>query len=219
MPGNRGSRPMPAAQRILFLDDDPVRARAFLLRRPDAVWVQTAEDCIARLEEFWDQVHLDHDLGGEVFVDSNRPDCGMEVVRWLCTAPKARFENTVFIIHTYNAEAGETMVRSLRDSNYQAVYRPFGVDLIDWLPDDEPEEALEEVSEEDRRTPEEVPVSPAKPAWTEWIRRLSRKLRPGTSASGAEPAAEDSPPSGRRLEDTSERRSRPGMKGFQAGLA
>jgi hypothetical protein len=180
------------AQRILFLDDDPDRARAFLLRRPDAVWVETAEDCIARLEEFWDQVHLDHDLGGEVFVDSNRPDCGMEVVRWLCNVSSARFQNTLFIIHTYNAEAGEAMVRSLCESNYEAVYRPFGDDLIECPLDDE----LEENDEEEL-------VRPAKPAWSEWIRRLSRKLWPGTPAANAEPAAEDSSQPGRMLEDAS----------------
>ncbi len=178
--------------RILFLDDDPDRARAFLHRTPEAVWVQTAEDCIARLEDVWDQVHLDHDLGREVFVDSSRPDCGMEVVRWLCNESCARFEKTLFIIHTYNAEAGETMVRSLRENQYQAVYRPFGVDLVEWLSGDEPEE-----------TGEKVPVRPAKPAWSEWIRRLSRKLRPGTPARDRGPAAEDSSSSGSMPEDTS----------------
>jgi len=158
--------------RILFLDDDPDRARAFLLRRPEALWVQTAEECIARLAEVWDQVHLDHDLGGEVFVDSNRPDCGMEVIRWLCNEPPERFGNTLFIVHTYNAEAGETMVKSLRESRYEAIYRPFGVDLVDWLTDDgKPEEAVEE-----------PPLSKPRPMWTEWIRRLSRKLRPGAAA-------------------------------------
>ena len=155
--------------RILFLDDDPNRARAFLLRRPEAVWVQTAEDCISRLTESWDQVHLDHDLGGEVFVDSSRPDCGMEVVRWLCNETAARFQNTQFIIHTYNSEAGETMVSSLCDSKYQAVYRPFGVDLIEWLPDDEPEE-----------TEEDAPERPVKPSWSDWIGRLARRLRRGS---------------------------------------
>jgi hypothetical protein len=75
------------ARRILFLDDDPARAEIFLAENPDAIWVETASDCIARLEEPWDEVHLDHDLGGERFVDLSREDCGMEVVRWLCLEP------------------------------------------------------------------------------------------------------------------------------------
>ena len=77
------AEPLPI-HRILFLDDDPHRAEIFLEWYPAAVWVQTSEECIAGWPSAWDEVHLDHDLGGETFVDPNRSDCGMEVVRWLC---------------------------------------------------------------------------------------------------------------------------------------
>ena len=66
--------------KVLFMDDDPARGAMFLAAHPDAVWVGTAEACIAHLVEPWDEVHLDHDLGGEVFVDHERDDCGMAVV-------------------------------------------------------------------------------------------------------------------------------------------
>jgi hypothetical protein len=178
------------SQRILFLDDDPDRARTFLLRKPEGVWVQTAEECIARLEEPWDQVHLDHDLGGEVFVDSNRPDCGMEVVRWLCKQPSERFENTVFIIHTYNADAGETMVRSLCDCDHLAVYRPFGVDFIDSAVELEPEPKVED-----------VPARPVSFAWVEWVRRLARKIRPRSPSADAGEAEKDHSQSEGTLDD------------------
>lgn len=71
--------------RILFLDDDPVRGEIFLAEHPGAV-ARTADECIAYLCGPWDEVHLDHDLGGEIFVDHERDDCGMAVVRWLCTS-------------------------------------------------------------------------------------------------------------------------------------
>ena len=100
-------QPPGSSDRILFLDDDPDRARAFLGRHPEAVWVQTAGECIARLAESWDQVHLDHDLGGEIFVDSSRDDCGMEVVRWLCSQPQEPLPNTWFFVHSHNAEAAD----------------------------------------------------------------------------------------------------------------
>lgn len=127
-----GSHPDPAL-RILFLDDDPQRAEMFLVRYDHAVWVQTAADCIEQLARPWDQVHLDHDLGGEHYVDSSRPDCGMEVVRWLCTELREWLRETSFIIHSHNAEAGECMTRSLTETGYRASYRPFGVDLLEWL--------------------------------------------------------------------------------------
>src|SRR5271166_6168800 len=101
------AQPPGSNSRVLFLDDDPDRARSFLGRNPQAVWVQTATECIARLAESWDQVHLDHDLGGEIFVDSSREDCGMEVVRWLCSQPIDPMPNTWFFVHSHNAEAGD----------------------------------------------------------------------------------------------------------------
>ena len=75
-------------RRLLFLDDDPRRAEIFLKDNPDAVWVNTVAECLARLAEPWDEVHLDHDLGGKMFVDSKDTDCGMEVIRWLCKEPR-----------------------------------------------------------------------------------------------------------------------------------
>ena len=65
--------------KVLFMDDDPARGASFLAEYPDAVWVRTAK-IIAHLAEPWDEVHLDHDLGGDVFVDFERDDCGMAVV-------------------------------------------------------------------------------------------------------------------------------------------
>jgi len=118
------------AGRLLFLDDDPQRAIIFLNRHPDAVWVLTAKECISQLAKEWDQVHLDHDLGGEIYVDPLREDCGMEVVRWLCASEQNQLRETWFIIHSHNFEAALDMVKHLRESGYRAVYRPFGVELL-----------------------------------------------------------------------------------------
>jgi len=76
-------QPSPLTPRTLFLDDAPNRAASFLAAHPGAVSVQTVEQCLGLLQHPWDEVHLDHDLGGEVLVDHERADCGMEVLRWL----------------------------------------------------------------------------------------------------------------------------------------
>src|SRR5262245_42863520 len=81
-------RSSPPRSRLLFLDDDPLRAEVFLKDRPHATWVTNVADCVARLDERWDEVHLDHDLGGKTFVDSDAEDCGMEVIRWLSKEPR-----------------------------------------------------------------------------------------------------------------------------------
>jgi hypothetical protein len=127
-----GLEPAPKPQ-ILFLDDDPLRAEIFLERYPEAVWVQTSEDCIGRLAHAWDEVHLDHDLGGERYVDPDRNDCGMEVVRWLCAELRESHRETRFLIHSHNVEAARTMVENLRQTGYDACYRPFAIDLDDFI--------------------------------------------------------------------------------------
>ena len=112
--------------RILFLDDDPIRGEIFLAEYPDAVWAQTTEECLARLCEPWDEVHLDHDLGGEVFVDHERDDCGMAIVRWLCAQPRPHLKNTRFFVHTHNLSAACLMVLGLQLVGYDVQVRPFG---------------------------------------------------------------------------------------------
>jgi hypothetical protein len=116
---------------VLFLDDDARRIESFRRRVPRAVTVETAEECIARLEDgardparpAWDLVFLDHDLGGEFFVESERPDTGMEVVRWvLVHRPRVG----KFVVHTHNLPAGDEMERLLVEAGYDAIRIPFG---------------------------------------------------------------------------------------------
>ena len=117
---------MVIARRILFLDDDPKRGVEFLADNPGAIWVQTAADCIQSLRESWDEVHLDHDLEGARFVDQDRDDCGMAVVRWLCAQPRTHLQTSLFVIHTHNANAAVNMVFQLESMGYTVQQRPFG---------------------------------------------------------------------------------------------
>jgi hypothetical protein len=121
--------------RRLFLDDDPARAETFLAEYPDAVWVQTVADCLARLEEPWDEVHLDHDLGGEHFVDHARDDCGMEVVRWLSLVKRPHLRTARFYVHSHNPTAATTMGMALLNAGYYVELRPFGAPPLPLLPD------------------------------------------------------------------------------------
>jgi hypothetical protein len=129
-------------RRLLFLDDDPVRAEAFLIENPQAIWVQTVPECIEKLGESWHEVHLDHDLGGKTFVDMTETDCGMEVIRWLCRAPREHLRHSQFFIHTHNTIAGMLMVVQMRETGYWAEFRPFGLDPVLLLRRDEDEESL-----------------------------------------------------------------------------
>jgi hypothetical protein len=118
---------VPNTPTILFLDDCPDRTRAFLLREPSAITCMTARECIDHLkrQQTWEECHLDHDLTGESHCDSEREDCGMEVVRWvLCNRNYCDVQ--VFIVHTHFYEAGLKMAKALVAADFQAMYIPWG---------------------------------------------------------------------------------------------
>ena len=107
--------------RILFLDDLPERSAEFLSVVPHGDCVDTAAACIARLAEGWDVVLLDHDLGGQAFVDPQEEDTGSGVVRWVVANRPAVGR---FVVHSLNEEAGRRMVADLRAAGYAAEYVP-----------------------------------------------------------------------------------------------
>lgn len=112
---------------VLFLDDDPYRQHTFRSSVPFATIVETAQAAIARLEtlndgEEWHFVFLDHDLGGEAFVESDREDTGMEVVRWII-ANQPRIG--LVVCHSLNGPARANMVSLLRQSSYAVFNMPF----------------------------------------------------------------------------------------------
>jgi CheY-like chemotaxis protein len=112
---------------MLVLDDDPSRVKSLRRQFPNAeiVWAETVTECIGFLDQQWDVIRLDHDLGGETFVDSSRDDCGMEVVRDLAAHPRPHLRETVMIVHSRNGLAGPAMVAMLRRAGYDAAYSPF----------------------------------------------------------------------------------------------
>lgn len=116
-------------KRILFLDDDEARLKwaTRTLSRDDHVQTAiTADHAIGWLawaeDKPFDVVYLDHDLNGEVYVDSSRKDCGMEVVRWIVANMPAIGE---IVVHSMNTTAGNLMVRALVDAGYKARYQWF----------------------------------------------------------------------------------------------
>ena len=72
-----------------------------------------------------DSLFLDHDLGGEVYVDSSREDCGMEVVRWLCNNHIDKEEVNNIYVHTMNPAASESMYHTLLEADLRVAVLPF----------------------------------------------------------------------------------------------
>ena len=120
---------------ILFLDDDPNRAAIAYQRwsedkRNRTIWMQTAAEAIDVLENYdVDEAYLDHDLGGNTFVNSEREDCGMEVIRWLeerSPSGLEKFQNTLFVVHSHNYPAGHEMCARLTKLELNCKFIPFG---------------------------------------------------------------------------------------------
>lgn len=116
----------------IFLDDSPDRTRKFRSIVPSAHCVEKAIHVIALLhaaeqkKEIVDWLFLDHDLGGETWVDSSRADCGMEVVRYLCREAEA-FKPLVkrIVVHSHNVSAADEMEAKLKDAGYRVLRVPF----------------------------------------------------------------------------------------------
>jgi CheY-like chemotaxis protein len=119
-------------KQVLFLDDDHRRIEEIRRRMEslpcELVVVETAVDCILKLgEKSYDLVLLDHDLGGEIYCDSSREDCGMEVVRWL---KRTGGEHGAFIVHTMNPVAAAAMYFELSGMGYPVAQATFGSPLF-----------------------------------------------------------------------------------------
>lgn len=80
--------------------------------------VETAKECIEILKkEKFDLIFLDHDLGGEVYVDTNREDTGSEVARWI-NSNQTKIGNAKVIAHTFNSVGGKYMTDLIPGSFY-----------------------------------------------------------------------------------------------------
>jgi CheY-like chemotaxis protein len=112
--------------KIIFLDDDHQRWYQFQSQVPQAFRAETAEECIKMIEDRpdIDWLFLDHDLGGEAYVNSSREDCGMEVVRYLCEDPRTKSIKNI-VVHSYNVVAAAEMYKKLQETGYNVKLVPF----------------------------------------------------------------------------------------------
>jgi len=117
--------------KVLILEDNDRRNARFESVCEAAgiefIMTETAADCIAQLERErgfdFDLVFLDHDLGGQEFVDPSLFNTGTRVARWMAES----CANIPVIIHSMNTPAAMGMERILVDGNMEMVFR------IPWL--------------------------------------------------------------------------------------
>lgn len=126
--------------RIIFLDDDHQRWYRFQSKIPNSVRAETADECIRLIRDSTkiDWLFLDHDLGGEAYVNSTREDCGMEVVRFLCADNLPKTISNI-VVHSHNTVAALEMFNKLKDAGYNVRLVPFYnlIDAIEFKPEEE----------------------------------------------------------------------------------
>ena len=104
--------------KILILDDDLNRHGFFnnALRHEDVTNVYTSKECIEELKkEDWDIVFLDHDLGGQVYVESGEYT-GYEVALFLEQNPE--YKPPKVIIHSLNPQGARNMQMAISGSKH-----------------------------------------------------------------------------------------------------
>jgi len=106
--------------KVLVLEDDSRRIFKFRQRFLEAgfvpTFVDTAKDCITYLEkEKFDCIFLDHDFGGEIYVDLNDSNTGSAVARWMNCNDNLN-SDTMVIIHSFNPAGAKYMNRLIKNS-------------------------------------------------------------------------------------------------------
>lgn len=97
-------------------------------RRGSVTIVTNVKDCLRKLSaEDFDEVWLDHDLGGVDFVDPDSRECGMEVIRYIKkTGWPDKKKRPIFNIHSSNTFAANLMRESLLQLGFTVSCSRFG---------------------------------------------------------------------------------------------
>jgi len=107
---------------ILILEDNPERVKAFRQKfiGSTVVIVDTVTDCIEQLQEKqWDELWLDHDLGGKEMVESG-VGTGYAVAQWLELNP--HFKPPRIWVHSLNKSGVQNILAALPEAKAY----PFG---------------------------------------------------------------------------------------------
>jgi len=112
--------------KILILEDNPIRIEKFkqLLRNQELFICETVnaakEACL--LNDFQTML-LDHDLGNQLWVDSNEENTGYTFVKWLIDNESQK--QALCYIHSMNFVGANRMMNYLLDNGRDAIWRPF----------------------------------------------------------------------------------------------
>lgn len=109
--------------KIFILEDDPQRIKMFRIRLAEHELfftdeVAEAKDTYIAFEPF-DYYFLDHDLGGEIYVDSNYHNTGFQFAKFLAEQDLGKCQ---IVVHSLNPVGARNMLEVLPEGTQ---YVPF----------------------------------------------------------------------------------------------
>ena len=122
--------------KILVLEDNHERHKSFKKNfgwfngeRTDLQIVETAKEAIELFDKNkYDMAFLDHDLGNEVMVASEKPGTGYEVACWLEAHPDKQPKDIV--IHSLNPDGAHRMGQALKKAVQMQCAWVYELDVI-----------------------------------------------------------------------------------------
>ena len=114
---------------MLFVDDRTKRihyAINVLMYKYNVTIAANVPEALRQLfRHDWDFVSLDHDLDGNDFNDPDRPDTGMEIIRYIAkTGWPPKLHKPTFILHSSNLAACHLMDVELQQLGFSTWQRP-----------------------------------------------------------------------------------------------
>lgn len=117
--------------KILILEDNPNRMLVFRTHLKDheidhfeTAWLANE----ALKKNIYDIIYLDHDLGGQVYVDYDTINgTGTDTA---LVIPKTENRNARIVIHTHNPAGAQRMINIFKNNKIDHAYIPFGADTI-----------------------------------------------------------------------------------------
>lgn len=121
--------------KIFILEDDMERIKLFWEygKAHDLTVVTSVSEAIKHWKPPYDLVLLDHDLGGEHYVDSEKENTGYQFVKYLTSIEYGTYEPPKFIVHSFNYQGALNMTIELRTAGFDAVMQSFGPNLLNYI--------------------------------------------------------------------------------------
>lgn len=112
--------------KILILEDNPIRIEKFkeLFRNQELFIFDNIKDAYeACLINEFKLFLLDHDLGNQIWVNSNEENTGYQFIKKIIENNLQK--NSVYYIHSSNPIGANKMLNLLLDNNYDGIWYPY----------------------------------------------------------------------------------------------